>query len=193
MKVKILFILIILASVSYAQTNNEVNMYYDIVKSELLQFPHSLDGDYFYNTDKTYSFGLNYIRTLKNNLGINIGINYLQTDIIYVLINKGKEVYYSPEHLKLMTIPIIINYTIKQYFFINGGISADLQTNSQSFDNQSGIGGFLGLGCKYAFNNIAIFINPHLKMHSLLTFDKYDKYHYKLKELGIRIGVGYKF
>jgi hypothetical protein len=84
------------------------------------------------------------------------------------------------------------NYTIGKHFFINGGSIVNFHSKEQSFDSQYGIGFGFGVGWKYTFDNYTISINPNFKRHAFIPFEK-EKNHQRLTEMGIKIGVGYKF
>ena len=60
-----------------------------------------------------------------------------------------------------------------------------------SISNQTGLGILAGLAGKYDFaSGISLFINPYLKMHSLLPMST-GNYHQRVLESGFRAGVTY--
>ncbi len=132
------------------------------------------------------------VRQIKNNISIEFGLNLLKSDIEYRVMMWPEGYRISNEKLEIISIPIYANYTFWKYLFVSAGPILDFQTSENSIDSQSGIGYSLGLGTKYNFNNIAIFLNPNFKRHAVIPFEK-ENYHQKLTEFGIQFGLGYRF
>ncbi len=175
----------------YSQNHNEIRVYYGIIDSELLR-KESLVGATSYDNEDTYEFGLRYIRRISEQFSIETGVSYMNCKVKITPAPTGMPVNFRYEDLKMISIPIYANYTFGKYFFLNGGPIIDFQTTDNSNDSQSGIGFSLGIGGKYEFDNFMIFINPNLKKHSVIPFEK-ENYHQKLTELGVQFGIGYKF
>jgi len=90
----------------------------------------------------------------------------------------------------VLNIPLTLRANFLKYFFINGGLFVDIDISTSSpVDNQTGIGALLGISVKYDFKNgISVFGNPYTKLHSLIPFSD-TKYHQRILETGIRIGI----
>ncbi|MDG1195260.1 MAG: hypothetical protein P8N27_07080 [Polaribacter sp.] len=193
MKVKsILILLLIVASFKcYSQKSNQFRFYYGFADSELLR-NEDLVGSASYDNSNSYEFGIKYLRKLSNKLSIETGINVFNSEIKITLAFTGTPVNFRQEELKLVSIPIYVNYSLGKYFYINGGPIFDFQNGEESFDSQSGIGYGIGIGGKYNFDNFLIYINPNFKRHSFIPFEK-ENYHQKLTQIGIQMGIGYYF
>ena len=190
---KMLFIVVIsiITIQSYSQNSNEFRIYYGFSDSELIR-DVSLVGAGSQYAENSKEFGIKYLKQLKNNLSIELGINFLKSDLI---LNGAPMIPAFPttyEKLEMISIPIYANYTLWKYLFVNGGPILDFQITENSIDSQSGIGYSIGFGGKYDFNNFLIYINPNYKRHAVLPFEK-ENYHQRLTEFGLQFGLGYKF
>ena len=89
--------------------------------------------------------------------------------------------------------PSFTLYTkVIEIFFVNGGAMLNFHSKEQSFDSQYGIGFGFGVGWEYSFDDYTISINPNFKRHASIPFEK-EKNHQRLKEMGVRINLGYLF
>jgi len=112
-----------------------------------------------------------------------------ETDIH--LVNNG--------HVNMLWLQALCKYTFFKYFFIDAGISADIQTNHteamQMYD-QSGLGAEAGFGAKLTTGHITFSVNPYWHMHYMLPINianTKNTWNHELDEEGIRLGVGYNF
>lgn len=178
---------------SYSQNSNEFRIYYGISDAELLR-NQNLDGAGSSDISNFNEFGIKYLKQLFDNFQIETGINYSKYDVKITPAPTlgGPAIQSRYEKSEIVSIPIYANYTFWKYLFINGGPVFDFQTSDNSTDSQSGIGYSLGIGGKYDFDKIIIFLNPNFKRHSVIPFEK-ENHHQKLTELGIQFGIGYKF
>ena len=151
-----------------------------------------LDGTGGYSSKSFYTFGINYIHPLNNWLDIETGIEYSKHTITVTPSTPPEWDNPYNASFSLLNIPITVRVNFWSYFFVNGGVLMDIETNSFSpIDSQTGIGALLGIGALYEFDNgIGLFINPYSKAHSLLPFSS-GKYHQRLIESGVRIGLTY--
>jgi len=190
---KILFtsIIILFSLNCFSQKKNELRVYYGISDSELLRNDELTGAG---STDlKSFSeFGLKYLRNINNKLALETGFNYSNATIIIKPPFMGEQVASRKENFELISIPLYANYTLWNYFFINGGPMIDFQISDNSTDSQDGIGYSLGVGGKYSVKNFNFYLNPNFKRHALIPFDK-ENNHQKLTEFGIQVGIGYKF
>lgn len=194
MKIKFLpklIIILLLNLKCFSQQSNEVRTYFGFIDSKLLR-SENFDGGASYSNENSYEFGVKYLKKLTPKLSIETGINFMSSKVKISpnLIGANIEPYY--ENLKMISIPMFINYSIGKYFFLNGGPVLDVQNSTELFDSQSGFGYGIGFGGKYSFEKFLIYLNPNFKRHSVVPFEK-ENYHQKLTEFGIQLGIGYKF
>lgn len=194
MKIKFLpklIIILLLNLKCFSQQSNEVRTYFGFIDSKLLR-SENFDGGASYSNENSYEFGVKYLKKLTPKLSIETGINFMSSNVKISpnLIGANIEPYY--ENLKMISIPMFINYSIGKYFFLNGGPVLDVQKSTELFDSQSGFGYGIGFGGKYSFEKFLIYLNPNFKRHSVVPFEK-ENYHQKLTEFGIQLGIGYKF
>lgn len=165
-----------------------------IGESDPIRFSE-LDGTGSYSSKSLLSFGFIYIHPLNNWLDIETGVEYAKHSI-------ESKSNYPPDRdkapanadLSLINIPLTVRANFLNYLFVNGGLLLDFETSSSNIiDKQSGVGAILGVGGQYEFNNaLGLFINPYVKMHALIPFPA-EKYHQRLLEWGVRVGVTYSF
>ena len=194
MKIKFLpklIIILLLNLKCFSQQSNEVRTYFGFIDSKLLR-SENFDGGASYSNENSYEFGVKYLKKLTPKLSIETGINFMSSKVKISpnLIGANIEPYY--ENLKMISIPMFINYSIGKYFFLNGGPVLDVQNSTELFDSQSGFGYGIGFGGKYSFEKFLIYLNPNFKRHSVVPFEK-ENYHQKLTEFAIQLGIGYKF
>ncbi len=193
MNIKRLLIILLFVAYfqSYSQRNNQVRFYYGLVDSKFLRNKELLCSGSYENKNSN-EFGFKYLRKLSERLSIETGINIIKSDVIVTPSFTGTPVTPVLEKLNLITIPVYANYSFGKYFYFNVGPVLDFQDGEASFESQSGIGYGLGIGAKYNLKNLFIYINPDFKRHSSIPFKKY-KYHQRLTQFGIQIGIGYGF
>lgn len=176
---------------AFAQTQNEVRVYYGFTNSDLLR-SDDLDGAGSYEIDSSYEFGFRYLLEVTDNLALETGLNYWRGDVLITSAPMPEQTTRS-EELQTTSIPIFANYTFLDYFFVNGGPVMDFQgSESESIDPQSGIGVGFGLGAQYALNNFNFYINPNFRRYGVIPFEE-KNFHQKLTTFGVQFGVGYKF
>jgi hypothetical protein len=191
---KKLFIILIICFTSlssFAQEKNEFLVYYGMSDSKLLRTDDLIGGG-SEEIENLTEYGFRYLRKINDRLAIETGVNYATADLKITPHYMGEPVQTRAEDFELISIPVYANYTIWNYFFINGGPMVDFQLSETTTDSQSGIGYGLGLGGKYNFNNFSIYLNPNFKRHAVIPFEK-EQNHQKLTEFGIQFGLGYSF
>lgn len=194
MKIAKLILTLVIALVSiqaYSQSSNEIQIHYGIYEAALLRNVN-LDGGGSYKIENFNEFGLNYSRHISSHFHIETGIIFFNSNVEITPDFTGEPVESRKEKLELISIPFYANYTFWNYIFVNGGPMLDFQITDNSSDSQSGIGYSIGIGGKYYFDNLLIFVNPVFKRHSVIPFEK-ENYHQKLTELGIQFGIGIGF
>ncbi|WP_321282265.1 hypothetical protein [Marinifilum fragile] len=180
--------------VSTKNSKNKIGVTYSVAESDVVHF-QSLTGAASYNSENFYAIGLTYLHEINNWLDLETGIEYLHSSIV-------AEPNLPPEYetslmksdLSIISIPLTMRANFGKYFFLNGGLSIDIDTEDSSIiDSQSGIGGIVGLGAKYDFVcGASLFVNPYLKSHALIPFSN-EKYHEHLMVSGVKVGLCYKF
>ena len=165
-----------------------------IGESDPIRFSE-LEGTGSYSSKSLLAFGVSYIHPINNWLDIETGVEYAKHGIESKSnYPPDKDKAPSNSDLSLINVPLTVRANFANYFFVNGGLLLDFQTSSSKIiDNQSGVGTILGAGVQYQLNNgLGLFINPYTKMHALIPFSA-EKYHQRLLEWGVRIGVTYSF
>lgn len=183
---------IILTSLnSFSQDNNEIRLLYGISDSELLR-NERLDGTGSYDLENFTEIGFRYLRKINADLFLETGVNYTAADLKITPAYSGTPVSNREEEFVLISIPLYANYTLWDYFFFNAGPILDFENSGNTTDSQSGIGYGVGIGAKYNFSNLSVFLNPNFKRHAVIPFEK-ENHHQKLTEFGIQVGLGYRF
>lgn len=152
-----------------------------------------LDGAASYNSDYFFTIGINYLHPLTKWLEFETGIEYSKHNIIIKpnlppdMDNSSRKAGFS-----MINVPATLRANFLKYFFVNGGLILDIDASTNSpIDNQTGIGALIGVSVKYDFKSgVSAFVNPYTKIHSLIPFlDR--KYHQRIWENGIRVGITY--
>jgi hypothetical protein len=189
MKTKlILLALILLSTRAYCQTKNSLSILYGTAGNAILA-PTGVDGK------GATLYGFNYQRNLTKLFSIETGLEYSINNVLW-----DYEDAYNPHfipqkgNVRMLSVPVYADFTFFKYLFADAGLIADFETNYHSnalVDNQSGIGFGLGIGGKYSFKKMTVFVNPFLQLHSLISF--YNESHDSLSDAGIKFGIGYRF
>lgn len=191
-KITLISILILLLSqYSYAQNKHEIGIIFGLSSGDLgktaLKEGFFIKGAGGHQLENSKTFGIRYFRksSKKENRRLEIGLNYLNATLKITPAPTGEPIVISRENYNLLSVPVYINYTFWEYLYANGGIILDYQ-NSDSGDYDSFGAGFgFGLGAKYSFNKMNIYINPKFERH--LFFNEKEG----LIEYGIMFGIGY--
>lgn len=153
-----------------------------------------LDGAGSYQSDYFYTLGIHYLQNFNTKWSIESGLEYSFHKIavkpnVYPYMHDTAIV----AHFSLISIPITLRLNLTKYFFVNGGLFLDMNTRiMRDIDTQTGMGGMLGLGFGYDLQcGISTFVNPYLKVHSLLPFFS-DNHPLRLLETGFRFGIMYR-
>jgi hypothetical protein len=159
---------------------------YDVVSFE------KMDGAPSYEGAKFFSMGIVYLHSLNHFLDLESGIEYSS----YSLLVKPAPGINSPAltcDFGIITVPLQARINFLKYFFIDGGVILSFDAgNTIPIDSQTGLGGVLGAGIKYDFKNrLSLFVNPYLKIHSLLPFSK-EEGQQRILESCWRLGITWK-
>ncbi|WP_339700783.1 hypothetical protein [Algoriphagus aquimarinus] len=94
----------------------------------------------------------------------------------------------------MLSIPVYAEYALGKYFYAAAGPVVDFQlSEGNNFSGQSGVGFLVGLGGKLKTEKFAFSIFPNYKRHNTIPFEKEGNYKQLLQELGVQLGVGYRF
>lgn len=161
----------------------------DVFRVQSLCGDASYDGDYF------YTIGINYFYIINRWLELESGLEFSKHRIVATPPFSGIEngiLMPIKANTSLLSIPLVMRANFWKYFFINGGLVLEFDTSSESLiDNQSGIGAQFGVGLKYDINRLfSLYINPYTRIHSLVPFAD-RKYHQRIWENGVKVGITY--
>jgi hypothetical protein len=163
-------------------------------KNDVFRF-QSLDGGGSTSGDGYFAIGLTYIIPLNHWLEAETGIEYIRHKIIlHPDFMPGIEMQNRKANVSILNLPFTLRANFGKYFFANGGLLLDIDASSKpEIDNQSGIGGLLGMGVRYDFDfGISLFLNPYIKSHALIPFS-YERYPQRTFENGFRLGATLNF
>jgi outer membrane protein with beta-barrel domain len=140
-------------------------------------------------------YGLNYVRHIAGCFAIETGLEYSVNRLLWDY-EDAYDPTFRPQKvtIHMISVPVYANFTFLKYAYADAGLSVDLQTDHQSdyiTRDQSGIGIFLGVGGKYAFNKVLLFVNPFVQVHAIAAFNGPGGGN--LMASGLKFGVGYRF
>ena len=170
---------------SFSQSKNNISLVYGFAGNSV--DIHGAIGDYGYNNKTGKTYGLSYTREINKIFSIETGLLYSLNKVQLSTIGPAGGVY--NQNLNMLSVPVYGKLTFLKYLYGQFGISFDHQTNysyDHIVDNQSGVGLELGLGGKYDFGPLAVFVNPYFANHRFYG-------HNNLMEAGLKFGLGYNF
>jgi len=195
----ILFLFLISISLNAQDANKKrrygkIGLTYSSFGENDIHRTEDLDGSANYTRDGFYTLGITYLTPVNGLLELEMGLEYSKhTIFITPNVPPGMAVTTQKAEFSLINIPVTLRANLFKYFFLNAGIFLDLDNMSEGpLDSQRGIGALFGAGVKYDFNSgVSVFINPYLKLHSLLQYSPVDN-HQQIYETGVRMGVTYE-
>ena len=162
-------------------------------ENDLIQF-QDLVGAPSYDGVSYFFVGLTYLRSINLLLEWQTGIEYAHHKV-QINPNVGPDVnaVSREEQLDLVVIPIGVRLNFLKYFFLDGGALLDLDlTSSGSVDSQSGVGINLGVGCSVpVVPRLSFVLKANARAHALVPFSS-EKYHERLLENGVHLGLSYE-
>jgi hypothetical protein len=187
-----LLLAILLSAVAYSQSKNNISLVYGAAGNDV--DIHGAIGDFGYNAGNAALFGVSYIRSLTGSFSIESGMIFSdnKTQLTSILAGRGGFIY--NEHIKMLSLPILLRRNFLKYFYFNFGLNVDMETNypnDGSALNQSGMGYEMGLGGQYNFNHFSVFAAPFFQAHGLIRFN--DNAIGNLLDAGVKFGAGYNF
>ena len=194
MKTVFIFFVLMAISIScFCQSKNALFLQYGTASDNVDTYDR-IGGPNYYGKGESI-FGLKYLRKLTNNFAIETGVDFSvnkiqQTSEFFPFmpqtITNGK--------IKMLSVPVYANYTFFKYLFVDAGITTDFEIGREGTTdliNQSGIGAGLGIGGKYDFKRVTVFVNPFLHNYAIIPFNSLNRE--KILEAGFKFGVGYRF
>ena len=153
---------------------------------------HGAIGDFGFSDKTGYVFGLTYSRQINRVLSLETGLLYSNNQIQENSIIAGGSRTYNSE-IKMVSVPTLAKFTFFKYFYGDAGLNFDFQTNGDDNTSlrQSGIGIEGGIGVKYNFGPVGLFINPFVQRHAVIGFSGGNDFN--LMNAGVKFGVGYNF
>ncbi len=190
-----IFVFFLIFFIQTIFSQNRISAYYGFSDNALLRKADLCGGPSFEGEGGDL-YGLNYGKELFKNFSLETGLEYSKNKIeITPNFYPGIDMTPREVDIEILTVPIYANYTFLKYIFVNGGALIDFELNREEYastDNQSGIGFGIGIGGKYDFNDLTVFINPFYRSHAIIPFEK-ENYNQLLNEIGLKFGIGYNF
>ena len=194
-KLLLLIILIVISASTFAQSKNEISILYGKSTGTATLFsvlrggvPKGASSS---SLRENNSIGIRYLACIKNRpkLKFETGIDYLFGKLEIDPAPTGDPIHDAShiEDFYLISTLIFINHYFGKHFYINEGIMLDYQKTESHTYTGFGVGIGFGIGAKFEYKNFTFNINPKFERHLFLS-NKYG-----LIELGIMLGVGYKF
>lgn len=194
MKTVFVFFLLLISSICcFCQSKNSLFLQYGTASNNVNTY-NRIGGPNYYGKGESI-FGLKYLRKLTNNFAIETGLDFSVNKI-----QETSEPFPSRPQIiingkiKMLSVPVYANYTFFKYLFVNVGITTDFETGREGTTdliNQSGIGVGLGIGGKYDFKRVTVFVNPFLHNYAIIPFNSLNRE--KILEAGFKFGIGYRF
>ena len=196
MKYTLLFILTLFSMVCFAQNKSKIfSISYGLGNGDITDYSTKKVGRMSSEEGKSLQvFGLNYFDEVSKNLFIETGLSLLKhnyTLTSWKMSPSGFTSSLSEQSVKSLVIPLKLRFEFGKYFFLNGGLMADISLDKIQDDMRdiSGIGFGLGLGLQYYHRNkIGIFVNPQINAHSLLGFGSSTG----ILERNVTLGLAYR-
>lgn len=193
MNLKLILIILFFSTIQvYSQTKNSISLVYGRSNNDV--DIHGAIGDFGYKPQTGILFGLIYTHDFSKRFSLETGLQFSDNKVRLNYIVGGVGEITRDGKVQLITIPIFAKRTFFKYFFIDGGLLLEHQTNYSAdpvVNDQSGVGLGLGFGGKYQFDKVTLFVNPFFQVHGLITGT--DGSHHNLLETGLKFGIGYNF
>lgn len=153
-----------------------------------------------YDGKMGYGLGLEYEREFMENFSIVAGMHYAYNNIhSESLSSSGPQlpIIHRSFRRKLITFPLQLKYTFGKYFFVNTGgllnFQRDREYKAAKGKTESKIkaklGVIVGIGAKLDFkDNYCFIVNPYFQ-----TNDLSSQRHVNFYNVGVKVGLGYKF
>jgi hypothetical protein len=96
------------------------------------------------------------------------------------------------EDISILYAPVSLRYSFAKFVYISSGLLFEFDISKPGqFQNQSGIGLFMGPGFQYEFRNgMAVIMSPYINFHSWISYNNWIN-NDKIFEASVRIGFLY--
>lgn len=195
-KLLILFLLMI-SLASYAQEERKNSFGVMAGAGSAIVAGSELEGGPDLDLERNFELGANYYRQIGENLKFETGIFYhysklTETAALYPGIPQITTQY----DIHLLCLPAFLRYNISPFFFINGGLMADIDLSnnmgmdsSRSLNSQSGAGVGFGIGGELSlFKDIYLQLNPYMNLHGVLLVQR-EHNPGRMLDAGIKLGI----
>lgn len=192
-KICISVICIVWSFLAIAQAKARLSLFYSPYHSEVI-VKNGLLSDSGHTGKTGNLFELRYSHPVNSRFSLEMGLQYSGNKVVTEYFPDGIS-HYTESEIKLISVPLYGNLTFLKYFYLEAGPTLDFEVQHKlqsSVQNQGGIGLAAGIGGKYTFKRISVFINPFVQRHLLVSFSN-DKIYERLWQSGIKFGIGYSF
>ena len=192
-KICISVICIVWSFLAIAQAKARLSLFYSPYHSEVI-VKNGLLSDSGHTGKNGNLLELRYSHPVNSRFSLETGLQYSGNKVETEYFPDGIT-HYMESEIKLISVPIYANLTFLKYFYVEAGPTLDFEvqhTQSAPVQSQGGIGLAAGIGGKYTFKRISVFINPFVQRHLLVSFSN-DKIYERLWQSGLKFGVGYSF
>jgi len=182
-----------LATIAFTQSKAHLSFFYSPYHSEVI-VKDGLLSDSGHTGKNGNLFELRYSHPVNTYLSLETGLQYSGNKVETEYFPDGIT-HYMESEIKLLSVPVYANLTFLKYFYVEAGPTLDFEVQHKpqsSVQNQGGIGLAAGVGGKYTFKRITVFINPFVQRHLLVSFSD-DEIYERLIQSGLKFGVGYSF
>ena len=193
MKIRLIFIIFALLSTrAYCQSKNDLSLVFGTGSNGISAI--GIGGPGFSGKGVTI-YGLKYSRSLSKSFSIETGLEYSVNNVLWDY-KDAYDPHFTPQKvsIRMVSVPVSLKLTFLKYLYTNVGLIADFETNQHSDSitpNQSGIGLGLGIGGKYDFDRMTVFVNPFFQLHTIVAFQ--NEGNGTLYDTGVKFGIGYRF
>jgi hypothetical protein len=195
-------VLLFLGTSGLAQTDNWTSLpakvtlsYASFGSNNVIRFT-PLAGAASYSGEGFYVLGATYLKPLNSRFYLESGLEFSHYNL-QIRPNIPPEPPDNPgtsfnTKVVLLGAPIAVRMQLSRHFFAQAGLILDIDlSNNTSIDSQTGLGTTAGLGLNFDVSaGTAVFLNPYLKLHSLLPFAG-ENYPQRLVESGFKIGISF--
>lgn len=173
---------------------NQISVSYHLATPQASMGPDYAGGP-SYDANGNTIVGIRYQRNIKTSLALETGLEFTRYKFKIGSAPMGdRPTTYRRTEVSLLSVPIYANLSFLRYLFVNGGpiVSIQLKNRDMKKFDQTGLGLGLGFGGKYTIKNATIFVNPYSRQNTVISFAG-DGEKRGILELGLRMGIGYRF
>ncbi|WP_224995298.1 outer membrane beta-barrel protein [Cesiribacter sp. SM1] len=197
MKKFLILCLMVVSLASYAQEGSKNSFGVMAGAGSAIVAGSNLEGGPDLDLERNFELGAHYYRQIGEKVKFETGIFYhysklTETSAFYPGIPQITTQY----DIHLLYLPAFLRYNISPYFFINGGLMADIDLSnnmgvdsSRNLNSQSGAGVGFGIGGELSlFNSIYLQLNPYMNLHGVLLVQR-ENNPGRILDAGIRLGI----